>query len=528
LRLKYLLDNVWTKYEDPLPGEIYFALEERKQSAIAKWQAAEYRNAKTNCRLLTDSVDFGYFTSERLISVAKGFIASVLGTAPPPFLVGEFTGGASTRVSRSECAIPQKFEGRPHSTLDASHWWGGLALAFPLLGDINPELFRCDIVPGSVMFTVPKNSHIERVACKEPEVNMFLQRSLGLFIRKRLKKVGIDLRDQTRNQALVKDGKRRGLATIDLSSASDTISRELVRLLVPADWYHALDSLRAKEVTVPGSEIRHRLEMFSSMGNGFTFELESLLFWALTRGICYLLRVKGKLSVYGDDIICPIPAARLLPRVFAFFGFSVNYQKSCISGDYRESCGKHYHGTVDVTPFFVRKKPRQISDLIQIANQLMSWCRKELNPDDIPTSFGYIWGLLATHVPTSLYGGQSLERTDALVSGHGPRKVLLQKRKRVDVPQPGAYLWWHLGKERGPLRDTSLLPGLSPEYANVCDDSSLILRSWSCPLTYATHTPNDAFQLGKWVTKPNRAWRDESLLYDTMCTITSFFDRVDR
>jgi hypothetical protein len=77
---------------------------------------------------------------------------------------------------------------------------------------------------SSVYFTVPKNSTIDRSACKEPEVNMILQRALSKHIRESLKRVGIDLRDQGVNQRLARDALKLGLATVDLSAASDSIT----------------------------------------------------------------------------------------------------------------------------------------------------------------------------------------------------------------------------------------------------------------------------------------------------------------
>lgn len=554
-RLKYLKDYVWSKYADPLPGESYSDATVRKTAAIAKWQQAEYRNASTNCRLTSgEHVTFSTkrirgarqctFTSGDVINNARGIVKSVLGLHPPRLddVQGVFTNGASTRVKRTPTAVAEKFEGRPHATAQVTSFWPVLAFANPGWGHLNPEGFNVEVTEGSVLFTVPKNSRIDRVACKEPEVNSYLQRAYGIFIRTRLKKYGIDLQDQSRNQYLSRVAIDRGLATVDLSSASDTISRELVRALLPVEWYDLLDSLRSHSVEVPSSGFRHQLEMFSSMGNGFTFELESLIFWALTRTLARFLRVKGTISVYGDDIICPIPVAKLLVRVFAYFGFSVNRSKSCISGGYRESCGAHWYYGHDVKPFFVRERPKSISDLIQIANQLMAWMSREENPDDIPTQLLYAWGLLATRIPQFLYGGQSFERTDALVTGHAPRRHLRRKLEVIDVPQLGAYLCWHHSKllespfweeeptihirfdvcpEGGvfssPLTGENLLP------SSVTTHSVLPLRRGNGRVVTmelrAVSAPSLAYREVGWVSRPNRSWYDRDVCWDTQRTL---------
>lgn len=482
IRYKYLLQSAWTKYADPLPGTPYVSPSERQAAAISKWLLAEERNAKTNARLSLPGIDFGYFTSDRLIAKASEYVLQVLGSRPPRLIVGEFTNGASTRVKRSEISIAQKFEGRPHASSSAASWWVGLALEFPLWQRFNPDVWDTVEQESSVMFTVPKNSNIDRVACKEPEVNMFLQRGLGLYIRERLQKVGIDLTDQTRNQVLAKDGLKNGLATIDLSSASDTISNTLVSRLFPSAWYEALNAIRVKSTLLPDEEKPHTLEMFSSMGNGFTFELESLVFWALTRACAYLLGVRGAISVYGDDIICPIPCAKLLSRVFAYVGFKVNLQKSCISGYFRESCGAHYYGALSVTPFYIREQPTEVTDLIQIGNQLLAWMLGEEYIPDIPPALIDLWLTIAEAVDPKLYGGMSLERTDALVTGHSPRKRLHQVAVESRPPEKGAYLQWHFDR---------------------------IARFHEEP-----NSPSETTREGRWVTRPNRTWHDEALRRD--------------
>ena len=198
---------------------------------------------------------------------------------------------------------------------------------------------------------------------------MYMQKAAGNFIRRRLRKrVGIDLNDQRVNQELARVAWGRGLATIDLSSASDSISTQLVVRLLPVEWYAWLDGLRCKRILI--DDHWHEVEMFSSMGNGFTFELESLLFYALSvasveakRGIrCKLSHQRPTerdgwrtVSVYGDDIIVHRSMYPVLRTVLSYVGFIVNAKKSHTSGPIRESCGKHFYRGLDVTPFYVRR-----------------------------------------------------------------------------------------------------------------------------------------------------------------------------
>jgi len=245
---------------------------------------------------------------------------------------------------------------------------------------LRPEdLFK--IVPGNKLDYVPKNYKSDRTIAKEPSMNMFIQKGFGSVIRKRLKRKGINLNDQSTNQFLAGLGSVTGsLATIDLSMASDCVSVELVRFLLPRDWFDGLDACRSKSgVDESGRIVTY--QKFSSMGNGFTFELESLIFWAIVSSVCdirYTGIGRESISVYGDDIICPSAAARDVLRVLAVCGFEANLDKTFYEGPFRESCGKHYHNGHDVTPFYWKKSINDLHSLVVLHNRVRD-CVLRLN-----------------------------------------------------------------------------------------------------------------------------------------------------
>lgn len=207
------------------------------------------------------------------------------------------------------------------------------------------------VVPGRLAF-VPKNMQTYRSIVIEPLLNAFFQKGVGSYLKSRLLHAGCDLYDQTNNQRLARKGSVDGtLSTIDLSMASDCLARNVVASLLPLDWWQLLDSLRTSEVTYRGEPIL--LEKFSSMGNGYTFELESLIFYAICLSVCDHLGLSASdVSVFGDDLIVPSASYDLLVEVLAYVGFSVNQRKSYKAGPFRESCGADYLNGIDVRPFY--------------------------------------------------------------------------------------------------------------------------------------------------------------------------------
>jgi hypothetical protein len=204
---------------------------------------------------------------------------------------------------------------------------------------------------------VPKNAKTDRAICTEPQLNGMFQLAVGDVIAARLRRVGIDIRDQTPNQRAARDGSISGeTATLDLTSASDTVSLGLCEHLLPPEWYDLLYRLRSCEVEV-GGQI-HRLAKISSMGNGFTFPLETLIFWALSSSVqeIYAHDAKDRVLVYGDDIVVASRAAVPLIGVLRDLGFVPNPSKSFWTGTFRESCGKDYVSGIDVRPVFSRTR----------------------------------------------------------------------------------------------------------------------------------------------------------------------------
>nr|QDH87026.1 MAG: RNA-dependent RNA polymerase [Leviviridae sp.] len=229
-------------------------------------------------------------------------------------------------------------------------------------GDIATGQLDITVSRGNSVTFVPKSAKTDRPIAVEPRWNMFFQKGLGRYVRNRLKHFGVNLDFQGLNQALAIYSSRTGkYATIDLASASDTVSYEVVSALLPEPWLTIFDSLRCGAYNLDGCWVPY--SKWSSMGNGYTFELESLLFWALCSSI------DDDISVYGDDLIVPTKSYDSIVRLLDFCGFKVNTEKSFSSGYFRESCGKDAFDGVDVTPIYW-KEPLDDQGTLTLVNQI--------------------------------------------------------------------------------------------------------------------------------------------------------------
>jgi len=161
-------------------------------------------------------------------------------------------------------------------------------------------------------------------------------------------------------------------ATVDLVSASDTIARNFVRYVSSDTWYQLLDSLRAPSLQI--GDDWYRLERFSSMGNGYTFELQTILFLSIALVATELSgceAVAGKtVHVYGDDIIVPAGAYSTVLALLRYCGFEPNVRKSFGDGPFRESCGGDFWSGEVVRPHFQKELPREPAEWIALANGL--------------------------------------------------------------------------------------------------------------------------------------------------------------
>lgn len=244
------------------------------------------------------------------------------------------------------------------------------------------------VVRGNRWDSVPKNALTDRSIGLEPGVNVYLQLGVAAEMQLPLARCGVDLAcQQRRHRDLARDALRLGLATLDESMASDLWATQAVKFLLAqaGHWYDLLDSIRSRFTLVNGKWVR--LEKFSSMGNGFTFPLQTILFYAITREI---VGEEGVVSVFGDDIICPSDRALDVLAALRFFGHKPNIAKTHFDGSFRESCGEDYLYGRPVRPHFLKEWPCSPRDWIALHNGLVrrsssrghlafaAWCKRQI------------------------------------------------------------------------------------------------------------------------------------------------------
>lgn len=265
------------------------------------------------------------------------------------------------------------------------------------------------VVSGNRIVTAKKDARKDRTIAIEPSGNSYLQQGVGRYIRKRLKQFGVNLDDQTLQQRRARDAWSSGLATLDLASASDTISAGLVAELLPLEWWLYLDDLRSHEGDGGALGLKRRVKYakFSSMGNAFTFELESLIFWAA------ITTLDPNGSVYGDDIICRQSAAVEIVELLEFLGFEINKEKSFIYSQFYESCGKHYFRGVDVTPLYQKEPIVDLPSAVRGANRLLRWSLRLTNGLGYDKAVRTAWSLLVRKYETPIRLRKKLLRESA-------------------------------------------------------------------------------------------------------------------
>lgn len=244
---------------------------------------------------------------------------------------------------------------------------------------LRNDKFGFTIKASNRLFFVPKTAEISRTCCTEPPLNMMFQKSLGHFLEYCLRtSFGISLTTQPDyNRELARIGSIDGsFGTIDLVSASDSILWSLCKRIIPENLLGFFRLFRCESTILPdGSEVP--LNMISTMGNGFTFPLQTIIFACAVRSVYQLMGFSSscprtQFGVFGDDIIVNKQSYDYLVRMLTKLGFTVNDTKSFNTGPFRESCGYDWYNGFFVRSIYLRSL-ETVSDVYSAINRLNRW-----------------------------------------------------------------------------------------------------------------------------------------------------------
>lgn len=299
--------------------------------------------------------------------------------------------------------------------------------------------------PVAKLVAVPKDFRGPRLISAEPLETQWLQQGQARLMMERLEshplsRGHVNFTSQEVNRRLaLQSSIDNEFVTIDLKDASDRVSYELTRAILPPDAFKHLDATRSHATRLPtGLEVP--LRMFAPMGSAVCFPIESIVFYSLVvaalqrhkypkRYLTHsdLNEIRHAVFVYGDDLIVKSPFADLAITALEEVGLKVNLDKCCTGPRFRESCGMDAYKGTDVTPVRLKHYPDRRSPvtlasscdyinrlnelgLVHCANSLLNWTEREFgtlprSARDLPLTIR-----VATFAEAALWNHQHLKK----------------------------------------------------------------------------------------------------------------------
>lgn len=306
--------------------------------------------------------------------------------------------------------------------------------------------------------TVPKTALTDRFIAKGNVVNLSYQVGVHDLMIAKFKEFGLDfVSAQSTHRELAREGSITGdLATIDLSSASDTIVRKTVELLFPPKWYELLDSLREPLITYPDGEVKE-LQMFATSGNGFNSAVQTAIFLAIAL-VCTKNVYNHKpryISVYGDDIILPSDSFQDCIKALKLFGFIPNERKSFGTGSFRESCGGDFLNGTNVRGYNAKQLPKSTFEWFGFINGIRRVCHFNNGSRWRSDNYRRLWFrcILCVEEQHRLYGPSHYG--DATISTENADLYRINKRGMIKILTPVGSKYKHFAELVSSVR----LPG---------------------------------------------------------------------
>jgi hypothetical protein len=205
-------------------------------------------------------------------------------------------------------------------------------------------------------------------------MNQFVQQGLNDHLRMEINRCIVmrnclSLSTQEPNQNLALEGSRTGdWVTVDLSSASDRLSTELVECAFAhrPRYLSAILNCRTPSVDIGGTPMSIR--KYAGMGNATTFPIQSYVFALVaiasmigvgTKVVTQrkLIALARNVRVFGDDIVIRREHFPAFAEWISSCGLVINRGKTFSKGNFRESCGLDAFRGTKVTPVYLKQDP---------------------------------------------------------------------------------------------------------------------------------------------------------------------------
>lgn len=263
-----------------------------------------------------------------------------------------------TRISGGANADRPGLKGQPVTKcVQAAHTDRRTLRDLAKIGLIWPGKVILDGNQPSKLITVPKSWKTRRVIVEEPIFQAWAQGCVSQSLARAVRTLwgpSVDPLSPVWNRSHVAD---LDYATIDLSSASDSISIEVALAVLPPEWRRVVMRCRSPEVRLPDKSVV-TLKKVSGMGNALTFPLEEHVFASIVN----YARIRGghpwqPFGIFGDDILVPNEWYEDVIAALRVFGFTPNEKKSWHQPyRFRESCGYDYFDSTYVTPLRLSRR----------------------------------------------------------------------------------------------------------------------------------------------------------------------------
>lgn len=361
---------------------------------------------------------------DTLCEVRKNF-QSLLPNDPMDIRPHHSNGATFDKITNVEKRVKRSIYGELMLTFGLSCFFPGDTVAFTQSTEFSalPKIST----QRSRVSLVPKDSRGPRIICIEAHEPMMVQKGLQQLLYDHIEtnspaKGYINFTDQRINRNLAHAGSISGkLATIDLKDASDLVSWNLVKEVLPDEWLQALSACRS-DTAVIGSYER-TMNKFAPMGSALCFPIEAMMFWSICRTIT------DKVYVYGDDIIVDNSIAGDVIKALESYGLAVNHGKTLTTGNFRESCGAEYYDGHDIS--YIKCKSYDLSSFVPFLN-LVSERFGEQIADELAQDYEARTNVVLFREPTS---NRSNARAYVYYTSHCSSSDVFFKRRWNDALQ---------------------------------------------------------------------------------------------